>query len=69
MEMDPGDDRVKIAFAEMSVKVDTLYDITVRGRKARIHLYEIEGIGTPSKTRIKFRHHFIMTIVNEWKAF
>jgi len=53
MEMDPGDDRVKLAFAEMSVKVDALHDIPVRGRKARIHLYEIEGIRNPLEDRNK----------------
>jgi HD-GYP domain-containing protein (c-di-GMP phosphodiesterase class II) len=47
MEMDPGDDRVKLAFAEMSVKLATLHEIPVRGRKAMIHLYEIEGIRNP----------------------
>jgi adenylate cyclase len=53
MEMDPDDDRVKLAFAEVSVKTAAVHEIAVRGRKARIHLYEIEGIRNPLEDQDK----------------
>ncbi|MCX7634807.1 MAG: hypothetical protein N2Z74_03575, partial [Syntrophales bacterium] len=53
MELDPSDKDVKLAFAEISIKFASLHDISVRGRKARIHLYEVEGIRNPLEDRDK----------------
>ena len=53
LQKDPNDDRIKLAFAESSVKMLQAEAISLRGKKARQHLYEIVGIKDPLKNRDK----------------
>ena len=44
LELDPLDTQVKLAFAESSMQLGQIHAINVRGRKMKLHLYEITGL-------------------------
>jgi adenylate cyclase len=44
MELDPEDDQVKLAFAESSMQLGQMHAIQLRGKKTRLHLYEVLGL-------------------------
>jgi len=53
MSLDPNDDKVKLAFADCSIKSDEMYAITIRGKKVRMHLYDVVGVKDPLLDRVK----------------
>lgn len=56
MELEPNDDRVKLAFAEVSMKLGQMEEIAIRGKKSRLHLYEVQGLRDPLQNREKIPH-------------
>jgi adenylate cyclase len=57
LEMDPYDDRVKVSFAECSMKLEDHQSIRLRGKKDKLHLYEVKGIKNPLEDRSKIPQH------------
>lgn len=53
LELDPRDDQVKVAFAETSIKLEKMEAIAVKGKRIRLHLYEVIGLKDPLKDREK----------------
>ena len=47
LEIDPNDDELKLAYAEVSLKMNQMDAVTVRGKKDRLHLYEVVGLKNP----------------------
>ena len=47
MELEPGNKDVKVAYAENSVLMEQQRDLTVRGRRSTVHLYEVVGFKNP----------------------
>lgn len=47
LEIDPDDDELKLAYAEASMKVNQMDAVKVRGKKDRMHLYEVLGLKDP----------------------
>ncbi|MBN2284070.1 MAG: HD domain-containing protein [Deltaproteobacteria bacterium] len=53
LELDPSDDALKVSFAECSLKIEELQSVTLRGKRRRLHLYEVSGIKDPLLDRNK----------------
>jgi len=51
MALAPDETELKIAFAEVSIKLEEWGNIAIRGREQRIFLYEVEGIRDPRLNR------------------
>lgn len=47
MELEPDNKDVKIAYAENAVLMDQQRDLTVRGRRSTVHLYEVVAFKNP----------------------
>ncbi|MEQ8956023.1 MAG: adenylate/guanylate cyclase domain-containing protein, partial [Gammaproteobacteria bacterium] len=43
METEPDNSAVKVAYAENAVVLDQQRDMSIRGRRSTVHLYEVEG--------------------------
>jgi len=57
LEIDPEDDSVKVVFAECSLKVEGLRSIRLKGKKQKLHLYEVSGIKNSLEDRSKIPQH------------
>ncbi len=53
LELDPADDKVKLAYADTSIKLEKMGNIAVKGRKRLLRLYEITGLKDPLKDEAK----------------
>lgn len=53
LELDPDDNQVKLAFAESSMKMAQAGTVELKGKKTRLHLYEVLGILNPLEDRDK----------------
>ncbi|MGA1795838.1 MAG: HD domain-containing phosphohydrolase [bacterium] len=53
LELDPNDDHIKVAFAENSLMLEECHDVAIRGKKEKLHLYEIIHLQDPLKKRDK----------------
>jgi len=53
LELDPKNDSVKLAYAEVTMKIDQMDSFSVKGKKNRLHLFEIIRIKDPLKIRDK----------------
>ncbi|MFH1725253.1 MAG: HD domain-containing phosphohydrolase [Elusimicrobiota bacterium] len=53
LDLDPKDDKTKVAYADTSMKMAQMEAIAIRGRKTRIRLYEVDGIRNPLEDREK----------------
>jgi len=49
LDLDPKDDHIKLAYAENSLKLEESHDVAIRGKKTKLHLYEIIGLKDPLK--------------------
>ena len=47
MEIDPDDDELKLAYADVSLKMSQMDAVSVRGKKDRLHLYEVVELKNP----------------------
>ena len=47
MELDPADDRVKVAYADASMTLEKMGNIAVKGRKKLLRLYEVTRLKDP----------------------
>lgn len=47
MKIAPNNDAVKVAYADNSVVLDNQRDVTVRGRRSTVHLYEVVAFKNP----------------------
>lgn len=47
MSLDPANDIAKVAYAENAVVLDSQRELTVRGRRSTVHLYELIGFKNP----------------------
>ncbi|MEW6306714.1 MAG: HD domain-containing phosphohydrolase, partial [Verrucomicrobiota bacterium] len=47
IELDPNDTQVKLAYADVSFQLEAGGNIAIRGKRKRIHLYEIDGVRNP----------------------
>jgi HD-GYP domain-containing protein (c-di-GMP phosphodiesterase class II) len=47
MEIDPDDDELKMAYADVSLKISHMDAVVIRGKKNRLHLYEVLGLKNP----------------------
>lgn len=47
LELDADDERVKLAFAETSLHISRMGEIAVKGKRKRLHLFEIAGLRNP----------------------
>lgn len=47
MEIDPDNNELKLAYADVSLKMNQMDAVTVRGKKDRLHLYEVLGLKNP----------------------
>jgi HD-GYP domain-containing protein (c-di-GMP phosphodiesterase class II) len=52
LELEPDDDRVKVAFAETTMKLDHMDKIEIRGKRKRLHLYEVTVQKDPFAKRV-----------------
>lgn len=53
LELDPDDDRVKLAYADTSIKFEKMGNIAVKGHKRLLRLYEAVAIKDPLKDPAK----------------
>jgi tetratricopeptide (TPR) repeat protein len=53
LELDPEDDRVKLAYADTSIKLEKMGNIAVKGHKRLLRLYEAIAIKDPLKDPAK----------------
>ncbi len=44
LEIDPDDDELKLSYAAVSLKMNQMDAVTIRGKKDRLHLYEVLGL-------------------------
>ncbi|MCH8320654.1 MAG: HD domain-containing protein [Acidobacteria bacterium] len=44
LQADPNDDKVKLAYAETTLKMNQMDAVTIRGKKNRLNLYEVLGL-------------------------
>ncbi|MDA2937124.1 HD domain-containing protein [Acidobacteria bacterium AH-259-A15] len=51
--IDSKDDKIKLAYAETTLKMNQMDAVSIRGRKDRLHLYEILGLNNPLLDREK----------------
>jgi HD-GYP domain-containing protein (c-di-GMP phosphodiesterase class II) len=58
VQLDPDNDRAKIAYAEASIKMRENDKINIRGRRQRIEVYEVLGIKNPLDDRNKVSEDF-----------
>ncbi|MEE8348352.1 MAG: HD domain-containing phosphohydrolase [Acidobacteriota bacterium] len=47
MEVEPDDDELKLAYAEVSLQRNQMGSVELRGKKNRLHLYEVLGLKNP----------------------
>jgi HD-GYP domain-containing protein (c-di-GMP phosphodiesterase class II) len=47
MGIDPDDDELKLAYADVSLKMSQMDAVAIRGKKARLHLYEVLELKNP----------------------
>lgn len=59
MELEPGDKDVKIAYAENSVLMEQQRDLTVRGRRSTVHLYEVVAFKNPLDRALQLPSHLL----------
>ncbi|MDA2937511.1 PAS domain S-box protein [Acidobacteria bacterium AH-259-A15] len=52
-QMDPEDDKIKLAYAEATLKMQEMDEVSMRGKKNRLHLYEVLGLKNPLLDREK----------------
>ncbi|HAM35424.1 MAG TPA: hypothetical protein DEB40_05240 [Elusimicrobia bacterium] len=53
MELDAKDERIKVAFADASLKLSQMGPISIRGKEKKLYLYEVLGIKDPLADREK----------------
>jgi len=58
LQMDPGETKFKLAYAEAGLKIRESERINIRGRRQRIEAYEIVGIKDPFEDRKKISQKF-----------
>jgi HD-GYP domain-containing protein (c-di-GMP phosphodiesterase class II) len=49
MDLDPDNSDVKVAYADIAMLLEEQRDLTVRGRRSTVHLYEVVGFKNPLK--------------------
>ena len=58
VQLNPDNDRAKVAYAEASIKMRENDKINIRGRRQRIEVYEVVGIKDPLEDRSKVSEDF-----------
>jgi adenylate cyclase len=58
LQMDPGEMKFKLAYAEAGIKIREFEKINIRGRRQRIEAYEVIGIKDPFEDRNKVSQKF-----------
>jgi HD-GYP domain-containing protein (c-di-GMP phosphodiesterase class II) len=58
LQLDPGDTKFKLAYAEAGLKIRESEKINIRGRRQRIEAYEIIGLKDPFEDRSKVSQKF-----------
>ena len=58
LQVDPGDTKVKLAYAEAGLKIRESEKINIRGRRQRIEAYEVIGIKDPFEDTKKVSQKF-----------
>ena len=53
LQADPKDDKVKLAYAETTLKMNQMDAVSIRGKKDRLYLYEVLGLKKPLEDREK----------------
>ncbi len=53
LELNPDNDELKVAYAETALKIEASGEVELRGRKKRLHLYEVTGLKDPLADRDK----------------
>lgn len=53
LQLEPSDDKTKLAYAETTLKINQMDSVAIRGRKSRLHLHEILGLRNPILDRDK----------------
>jgi len=59
MELEPSNKEVKVAYAENSVLMEEQRDLTVRGRRSIVRLYEIVAFKNPLNTATQLPSHLL----------
>ena len=57
LKLNPDSMECKVAYAEAGMKVKASRDISVKGKKARVAVYEVVGLKDPLDNREKFPQH------------
>jgi HD-GYP domain-containing protein (c-di-GMP phosphodiesterase class II) len=58
LQMAPDDNKTKVAFAETSLELEKQGDISIRGKRKPLHLYEVKGLRDPLQDRTKIPQTF-----------
>jgi len=53
LQADPKDDKVKLAYADTTLKMNQMDAVSIRGKKDRLYLYEVLGLKKPLADREK----------------
>lgn len=53
LDLNPGDDVLKLAFAETTMELEKQGNIPIRGKKKTLHLFEVTGLKDPLKNSDK----------------
>ncbi|MFT7472133.1 MAG: adenylate cyclase [Kiritimatiellia bacterium] len=59
MELEPSNKDVKVAYAENSVLMEQQRDLTVRGRRSTVHLYEVAAFKNPLARALQLPSHLL----------
>jgi HD-GYP domain-containing protein (c-di-GMP phosphodiesterase class II) len=62
MELEPGSADVKVAYADVAMVLEKQRDLTVRGRRSTVHLYELVRIKNPMDGFTQLPRHLLVDL-------